>query len=155
MRRNDREITDINAINEFISREQIIRIAFYDNGDIYIVPVNYGYVYENGHGVLFFHGAKAGRKFELAQNNPLVGFEIDGKYELMEADIACDYSAHFQSVIGNGTLTILNDDNEKTIGLNALMSQVNHTKNFTYDKSMLDSVAVFKLDIKQMSCKAK
>ena len=47
MRRNDREITDKEAIELFIAEEQILRIAFYDQGDIYIVPVNYGYLYEN------------------------------------------------------------------------------------------------------------
>ena len=41
MRRRDREITDENAIAEFIAKEQILRIAFYDKVDIYIVPVNY------------------------------------------------------------------------------------------------------------------
>ena len=44
MRRSDREIKDINSIEKFIAGEQILRIAFYDDGDIYIVPVNYGYV---------------------------------------------------------------------------------------------------------------
>ena len=40
MRRNDREITDNSVIEAFIAKEQIIRIAFCDNGDIYIVPLN-------------------------------------------------------------------------------------------------------------------
>ena len=47
MRRNDREITDKTLIEHFIAKEQIIRIAFYDNGDLYIVPLNYGYIYDN------------------------------------------------------------------------------------------------------------
>ena len=67
MRRNDREITDNNVIEAFISKEQIIRIAFCDNGDIYIVPVNYGYINENGNYSFYFHGAKAGRKYELSK----------------------------------------------------------------------------------------
>ena len=45
MRRSDREITDKKVIEKFISEEQILRIAFFDDGDIYIVPVNYGYLY--------------------------------------------------------------------------------------------------------------
>lgn len=32
-----------------------------------------------------FHGAKAGRKYQLAKSNPMVGFEIDGCYEIMKA----------------------------------------------------------------------
>ena len=82
MRRSDREITDSSAIESFIAKEQIIRIAFYDDGDIYIVPVNYGYIRENGKYSFYFHGARAGRKFELAKSSPKVGFEIDGRYEL-------------------------------------------------------------------------
>lgn len=35
MRRSDREITDRNAIKAFIESEQILRIAYYDAGDIY------------------------------------------------------------------------------------------------------------------------
>ena len=54
MRRNDREITDKDAIAAFLSAEQILRVAFYDNGDIYIVPVNYGYCEENGRICFYF-----------------------------------------------------------------------------------------------------
>ena len=117
MRRNDREITDNSVIEAFIVKEQIIRIAFCDNGDIYIVPVNYGYINDNGKYCFYFHGAKAGRKYELAKKSPKVGFEIDGKYELLEADIACDFSAKFQSVIGTGTLSLVEDSSEKIKGL--------------------------------------
>ena len=42
MRRKDREVTSKAAIEAFVAKEQILRIAFYDDGDIYIIPVNYG-----------------------------------------------------------------------------------------------------------------
>ena len=54
MRRSDREITDENTIKNFIENESIIRIAFCDDGDIYIVPVNYGHCMEDNH-FLYFH----------------------------------------------------------------------------------------------------
>ena len=82
MRRNDREITDRQVIAAFLSAEQILRVAFYDDGDIYIVPVNYGWCEENGRICFYFHGAKAGRKYTLAQQTPKVGFE-------MTADMSC------------------------------------------------------------------
>ena len=66
MRRRDREVTDAEAIELFISKQQVIRIGFYDNGEVYIVPVNYGYELNNGGDTFYFHGAKAGRKSELA-----------------------------------------------------------------------------------------
>ena len=36
MRRKDREITDIAAIDAFISREKIMRVGFCDDGEVYI-----------------------------------------------------------------------------------------------------------------------
>lgn len=155
MRRNDREITDKTIIEQFIAKEQIIRIAFYDNGDLYIVPLNYGYTYENEKYVFYFHGAKAGRKYELSKASPNVGFEIDGAYELLEADAACDYSAKFQSVIGTGRLSIIEDDEEKIKGLNALMNHISGKAKWDYSKEMVDAVAVYRLEAEKLSCKAK
>ena len=155
MRRNDREITDNSVIEAFIAKEQIIRIAFCDNGDIYIVPLNYGYINENGKYSFYFHGAKAGRKYELAKKSPKVGFEIDGNYELLEADVACDFSAKFQSVIGTGTLILVEDTSEKIKGLNTLMKQTTARPEWSYEDAMLNGVAVFRLDVEKMSCKAK
>ena len=155
MRRSDREITDKSTIEEFIQKEQIIRIAFYDEGDIYIVPVNYGFRKEGDSYAFFFHGARAGRKYELTKASPKVGFEIDGKYELLEAEIACDFSAKFQSVVGTGTLSLVEEKEEKIIGLNCLMKQTTNITEWEYSDAMLNGVAVFRLDVEKMSCKAK
>ena len=155
MRRSDREITDKSTIEEFIQKEQIIRIAFYDEGDIYIVPVNYGFRKEGDSYALFFHGARAGRKYELTKASPKVGFEIDGRYELLEAEIACDFSAKFQSVVGTGTLSLVEEKEEKIIGLNCLMKQTTNKTEWEYSDVMLNGVAVFRLDVEKMSCKAK
>ena len=155
MRRSDREITDENVINSFIGKESIIRIAFYDDGDLYIVPVNYGHCMENGKHVFYFHGAKAGRKYELALKTPLVGFEIDGAFEILDADQACDYSAKFQSVIGTGTVNIVEENAEKIKGLNVLMKQITGKSTWEYGAQMVDGVAVFRLEVKRLTCKAK
>ena len=122
---------------------------------IYIVPLNYGYTYENEKYVFYFHGAKAGRKYELSKASPNVGFEIDGAYELLEADVACDYSAKFQSVIGTGRLSIVEDYEEKIKGLNVLMNHISGKTEWSYSKEMLDAVAVFRLEVEKLSCKAK
>ena len=155
MRRSDREITDVKLIEAFIAKEQIMRIAFYDNGEIYIVPVNYGYTNDSGQFAFYFHGAKAGRKYELSKESPNIGFEIDGNYELLEADIACDFSAKFQSVVGTGKISIVEDREEKIKGLNFLMRQTNGNAEWQYSEEMINAVAVYKVDVNKISCKAK
>ncbi len=154
MRRKDREITDKVAIAEFIDKEQILRIAFYDEGDVYIVPVNYGYLYDEQY-TFYFHGAKEGRKYKLAKKNPTVGFEIDGNYMLLESESACNFSAGFQSVIGTGNLFLVENKDEKIIGLNAIMKQTTSETEWNYSDEMLEAVAGFKLVVAKMSCKAK
>ena len=155
MRRIDREVTDKTAIEEFIKKEQILRVAFYEDGDIYIVPVNYGYVCENDRYSFYFHGAKAGRKYELSKSRPTVGFEIDGAYQLLPGDIACQFTARFQSVIGTGTLEIVEDMEEKKRGLNALMRQISQKSQWHYSDKVLETTAVFRLDVQKLSCKRK
>ena len=155
MRRNDREITDKEAIELFIAEEQILRIAFYDQGDIYIVPINYGYLYENDRYSFYFHGAKAGRKYELSKSEPKVGFEIDGNYTLLESEMACEFSAAFYSVIGTGRLSLVEDNIEKVKGLNFIMKQTTSKEEWHYSDKMLEAVAVFRLVVNKLSCKAK
>lgn len=155
MRRSDREITDKAVIEEFLLREQIMRVAFYDAGDIYIVPVNYGCLCGEDGYTFYFHGARAGRKFELAKAQPTVGFEIDGGYKLLESDIACNFSAKFQSVIGTGILSTVEDKQEMRRGLDALMRQTTQKGGWEYNDKMLDAVAVYRIHVDKLSCKAK
>lgn len=155
MRRNDREITDKEQIELFIKSEQILRVGFYDKDEIYIVPVNYGVSFVDGKYIFYFHGATSGRKYELAKKSPKVGFEIDGQYSLMDGEIACDYSAHFQSVIGTGNVFLVENQEEKILALNLLMNQATQKNEWTYSDKMIESVAIFKLVVENLTCKKK
>ena len=155
MRRSEREITDKAVIREFISGEKIIRIGFCDNGEVYIVPVNYGFLSDEDSYFFYFHGAKAGRKYELTQSSPDVGFEIDGRYKLLEAESACGHSAKYQSVIGYGRLSVINDKDEKTLALNCIMKQASGRGDWEFPEAALERTAVYKLEVKTLSCKAR
>lgn len=154
MRRKDREITDQKEIEAFISGETILRVAFYDQGEIYIVPVNYGYVIAEGKYLFYFHGACAGRKYELAGSRPTVGFEIDGRYRLLEGENACSFSAAFQSVTGTGKLCLVEGGEEKRRGFDAVMRQAAGEAAREYDGRVLEKTALFRLEVEKMSCKA-
>ena len=155
IRRKDREIIDKKMIEEFLNFQRIIRIGFYDkaNDEVYIVPVNYGYVLENENYIFYFHGGKGGRKYELSKEGPNVGFEIDGQYELVEGKKACDFSAKYQSIIGNGKVQILEDLEEKKKGLNAIMKQTTGKTDFEYNPRMVQNVCVYMLSATKLACK--
>lgn len=153
MRRKDREVTDTERIADIIRRCICCRIGFCDDGEVYIVPLNFGYKTENGSYVFYFHGALNGRKIDLIGKNPNVGFEMDTGYALNEADAACSYSARFQSIIGSGVVSMVPEPDEKRLGLSLLMEHNTGKTEWGFDETMLETVAVFKLTVTKMSCK--
>ena len=60
MRRKDREVTEEARIDEIISRCHCCRLGFNDGGEVYIVPMNFGWVKRDGKRYFYFHSAKEG-----------------------------------------------------------------------------------------------
>ena len=121
MRRKDREVNEINELLPIIDQCKTCRIAMQDNAGIYIVPLNFGYIYENNQLVLYFHSAKEGRKIYTLKENSNVCFEMDCEHRLITGDTACKYSYSFKSIIGNGTAVFIDDAEEKKSALSILM----------------------------------
>ena len=153
MRRKDREITDTNRIESIIANCCCCRIGFNDDGKVYIVPLNFGYEINDGKYVFYFHGAKEGRKIRLIEKNPFVGFEMDTNYQLKPGGSACGYTAQFQSVIGTGTVVLMEDEREKEAALQLLMRHNAGKDGWEFSREMMDSVSVFKLIVEELSCK--
>ncbi len=156
MRRADREITDINEITEVIKSCTCCRLGFNDDGEVYIIPLNFGFELKDAKFTFYFHGAKEGRKIGLIEKSPQVGFELDTNhrvYSLNDDGTACNYTASYKSVIGTGKVSMVHDYEEKMHGLSLLMVQSTGKRDWAFDKNMLDSVVVFKLEVYKVSCK--
>ena len=153
MRRKDREVTDSTKIADIISRCTCCRIGFDDDGEVYIVPLNFGYQTKENTYTFYFHGANEGRKSDLMKKNPNVGFEMDTDYALHKADYACGHSARFQSIIGNGIVSIVSETEEKKLGISLLMEHNTGKRDWDFDEKMVNAVSVFKLEVTKMSCK--
>ena len=72
MRRSDRRIDDPSRIAEIVEGCDCLRIGFNDNGEVYIVPLNYGYESSGDSYRFYFHGAKEGRKVDLIASSPIL-----------------------------------------------------------------------------------
>lgn len=156
MRRKDREVTNPERIADIISRCTCCRIGFYDDGEVYIVPLNFGYRIKDNAYTFYFHGAKEGRKIDLIRKKSEVGFEMDTDllvYAIDDSDCACDYTARFQSIIGNGIVSIVSETEEKKLGLSLLMEHNTGKREWSFDEKLLNAVTVFKLEVMKISCK--
>lgn len=153
MRRKDREVTDAFKIEEIIAGCHCCRLGFNDDGEIYILPLNFGWEKQSGGYVLYFHGAREGRKIDLIGKNPHVGFEMDRGYQLRPGDVGGECTASFQSIIGNGVVEMVEDPQEKIHGLTLIMEHNVGKREWTFAEPMLRAVVVFKLTVTKMSSK--
>lgn len=65
LRRKDRAITDIKQINEVLQAAKIVHLEMIDHNHPYVVPLNYGYEWQEEQLILYIHGAMSGRKIEV------------------------------------------------------------------------------------------
>ena len=156
MRRKDREVTDPTRIADVINRCACCRVGFYDDGEVYIVPLNFGYEIKDNSFTFYFHGAAEGRKIDLIHKNPKAGFEMDtdlAVYAVGGSETACDYTARFQSVIGSGVVSVVSEPEEKRLGLSLLMEHNAGRREWVFSEKMVEAVTVFKLTVAKLSCK--
>ncbi len=152
MRRRDREITNKSEIQEILERGIVCNIAFHGEEWPYVVPVNYGFLYDGGL-VLYFHGANQGKKLDLMEKNAKVAFSIGQNYDIIRGPDACSYSMNYESVLGYGTLSLVTDDSEKQRGLDSLMIHCGYEGEIKYTPGVFARTAILKLTVDSFSVK--
>jgi len=156
MRRSEREILDDEKIDEIINKCKVLRVAFKDKNEIYIIPVNFGMEYNaQGNRVFYIHGANEGRKINLLKQYPNVGFELDCECRISKTgEEDCSYTAYYQSVVGTGIAGLLNVEQEKKRALDCIMQHYTGRNSFNYDESLFKKTAIWALEVEKISCKA-
>lgn len=148
MRHAEREITDNDEIDDVIMKAEVCRLAVIDEGEPYIVPLNFGYQ----RGTFYFHCAREGRKLDILRRNPRVCFELESDVHLIRGEKACQWSSSFRSVIGWGEATILMDEEEVKEGLKVIMDHYAPGAH-DFDPRSLSLTAVIRVDVERMTCK--
>ncbi len=148
MRRTDREIKEKAAIEEIVRACSVLRLGMVDKDRPYVVPLNFGY--QDGH--FYVHSAREGRKITLIRENPNVCFELDILEKIKKGGQPCKWGAQYKSVIGQGTAVILDNIEEKSQGLAAIMAQYSDQK-FEFPHKALEQTTVIRIDIREMTGK--
>lgn len=148
MRKKEREIKDRKVIDDIIRRCRVCHLAMCDNGQPYIVPLNFGY---DGR-FLYFHASPEGRKIDIIKINNHVGFEFDILHEIVKAEQGCKWGAKYESVLGSGTAEIVDDLDAKKEALEWIMRQYgSDIRNFS--EEAMEKTLVFRVLIVEISGK--
>lgn len=146
MRRSDRQVSDSEELRGIIQRCTVCHLALCSEDGPYVVPLNFGYDYDGERLTLYFHSANEGRKLDLIGKNPLCGFEMDCHGEVRPAEAACDFSMDFESLIGNGRISICEGE-YKVHALRRIMAHYSERDDFSFPESELKVTAVMRLDV--------
>ncbi len=152
MTRRERQVTDIDEIIKILDESKVVHLGMVDGDEPYVVPMNYGYIMEDGKLTIYLHGAKRGRKLDLIRKNPKVFFEMCCDIEPFEGEVACKYGITYASVMGRGIAEIVEDVEEKKFALSALM-KTQTGKDFKFEDKMTTIVSIIKITTLEYTAK--
>jgi nitroimidazol reductase NimA-like FMN-containing flavoprotein (pyridoxamine 5'-phosphate oxidase superfamily) len=155
MRRTDRLLEKKDDLLEIIKDGTVMQIAFQDTNQPYIVTLNYGYDWSNEALLFYFHSAREGRKIDLIKTSPRVCFSISICDPFIAGEKACNYGMKYRSIVGYGTIRILENEQERKNGLNLLMMKYTGKSQWHYDEEMLNKTTVTCLEVEKLSGKRK
>ena len=149
MRRKDKEIVDKEIMESIVQKAIVCRIALSDNNMPYLIPVNFGYK-DN---VLYFHSATEGKKIEILKKNNKVCIEVDINHKIIAHEKPCSFGMRYNSVIGFGTASFIDDMEKKKDALGIIMDHYAPGKNFEFRERMLNRIVVIQIKIDSMTGK--
>ena len=115
MRRKDREITGRENIEPILKACKTCRVAMIADGAPYVVPLNFGYTWDESGLTLYFHSGLKGKKIDALRADPRVCFEMDTEQGVtgegdtnikLNGDNALKSDIYRSGIYGSGSLTI-------------------------------------------------
>lgn len=154
MRKREREVTDEQTIREILEKSKVLHLGLADADMPYVVPMNYGYIYESGKLTLYMHGATEGYKYEVIRRNPKVSFAMECDVVPFEGKMPCQYGTSYASIMGQGKAAIMENVDEKIQALTVLM-KTQTGKDFVFNEKLVSIVSVIRVDVETFSAKER
>lgn len=149
MRRKEKEIQAPREIAAVLEEADVLRIAFCDGDQPYIVPVSFGFE----EGTIWFHSGFEGRKMDLLRKNQKCCFETETGVSLVNRGEPCNWGMHYRSVIGEGIAEIVENPDKKRHGLSLIVRHYGGDPSGIPEKA-IEKVAVVRISITNLTGKS-
>ena len=155
IRRNERSQAP-EWIENFLSSAEVITLSMIDEGQPYAVVRNF--VYDPSKKVIYLHGARKGRAFDVLSQNPLVCCTAQQMGRLLPAQKASGFSVEYAGVAIFGKAHLVDDQKEALHGLQLLVDKYFHQFEAGVDYTpvlpeVTQVTAVFRIEIESWSGK--
>lgn len=154
MRRADRRVTDPQELQRILNASEAMHLGLCDEGQPYVVPLHFGWVMDGDRVRIYFHSALEGRMQGLIAKNPRCALTCTASSQVIPADEACGWTAAVASIMAEGTVRLVEDEQERLAGLNALMQHYGFQGTPVYRPNTLKATRVFCVDVDRLSGKA-
>lgn len=138
--------TNPQKVEALLQKSLVIRLALCDGDQPYIVPVNYGFQVNR----LIFHSRTTGTKVDLLSNNPQVSFQVDADVAVVPHDEACRWSMTFKSIVGSGTVRLIQSQEEKIRGLDLICKHYCSTT-MKMSTKMIERTNVYEISVTSLT----
>ena len=152
MTRREKQVTDPERILQILDTAKVLHLGLAVNDEPYVVPLNYGYIMEEGKLVLYLHSAQRGKKLDMLRANPNVFFEMDCDRMPFDGKLPCQYGMVYSSIMGRGVAHIVEDVEEKKRAMTILM-KTQTGKDFEFVDRLVSMVAVVRVDVSEYTAK--
>ena len=154
MTKRERQIFDPDQIKAILDTAKVLHLGLAVDNEPYVVPMNYGYLMEDGKLTLYLHSAVLGKKLDMIRANPRVFIEMDCDRIPFEGEKPCQYGLAYASIMGRGTAVIVEDVEEKKMAMSVLM-KTQTGKDFAFEDRLVSMVAVIRIDVSEYTAKKR
>lgn len=112
MHREKVRVSDKKMLSAILDMNNVACVALYDDPYPYIVPMNYGYEWDDKL-VFYFHMAKDGHRINLINRNPNVSLNINSFLDRQGFQIYRKENHDYRSVTAYGTAEIISPVDEE------------------------------------------
>jgi nitroimidazol reductase NimA-like FMN-containing flavoprotein (pyridoxamine 5'-phosphate oxidase superfamily) len=149
MRRKEREITDRKEMEIILNEAQVLRLAMVDDGEPYLVAMNYAYA----DGCIYMHSAREGKKIDILKKDGRVAFQTDIGAEIVIFEEAFRCSTKYKSVYGKGRAVLIDEKGEKKKVLDCIMERYTGRTGLEYPDEVMDMMVAIRVNIETMTGK--
>jgi len=140
---------------EILQAGRTVTLAMVDNDEPYLVALNYGVEVCDGNLRLWLHSAPDGRKIDCVRRNRRVCFTVVIAGDILTGATACDCSMRYRSIVGYGTVRIVEDEREKRTGLDMIMRHYTGKSDMPYKAGLTERTTVLCIDIERITAKER
>lgn len=112
-------VEDPQKVNLFLQKARNGQLGLYDGEYPYVIPM--AYVWHKG--AFYFHGSDAGKKNRVIAEHPKACFTVDEEYGSTISAVPANLSVVYFSVVAYGKVEVVEDLDEATEALQALMDK--------------------------------